>query len=92
MYNGKEQWQFYRRFSEFDAFDKKLRREVAENLPKSRVDQFLPTLPAKRVFGRRDAVFVASRRMLLERYLRVLIDIPDIAHLPSFDEFLEIRL
>lgn len=70
-----------KRYSDFDTFDKSI-NSIYSNLPK---------LPTKTLFKISDKNQIEDRRVLLNKYLKELINRKDLRTCQSFRKFIEIE-
>ena len=75
-------WKVHRRFNMFAA----LQHSIHSSLP----HLTLPSLPPKRVFGRKGAAFIEQRRGLLQVYVSALLRIAQVTQHPTFQGFFEV--
>ncbi|KAG8224704.1 hypothetical protein J437_LFUL006091, partial [Ladona fulva] len=80
---GSDEWNIYRRYSQFHTLHRTLRRQLRDKNPSSQDDTgsgskcegegSWPRFPPKKIVGNRDATFVEERRRALQAYLQRLI-------------------
>ncbi|XP_071451440.1 sorting nexin-29-like isoform X2 [Hetaerina americana] len=80
---GSDEWNIYRRYSQFHALNRALRRQLRERGHSSREEErggagddaesTWPRFPPKRIVGNRDASFVEERRRALQAFLQHLM-------------------
>jgi hypothetical protein len=66
--SGITQWNIRRRYSDFYYIHQLLKKHVT--------DENLPQLPPKRYFGSNDSKFIEERRIQLEKYIKMIVSIP----------------
>ena len=79
-------WSVFRRYSEFEAFHKKVHKLMSQVMDKSTLP--LPRLPGKRLYGNLEDKFLEERRVALQRYLQQVMAIPGMMNNVSLMEFL----
>ncbi|XP_046398372.1 sorting nexin-29 isoform X2 [Ischnura elegans] len=80
---GSDEWNIYRRYSQFHALNRALRRQLRERGNASHgndrggsgedAESSWPRFPPKRIVGNRDASFVEERRRALQAFLQHLM-------------------
>ena len=78
-----EEWRIQRRYREFRELHTALQREFASQYLSRHV------VPPKKTFGNKEQDFVAERRMLLQHYIRELLNDQIISQSVTFRNFVE---
>eukprot|EP01114_Cavostelium_apophysatum_P016528 TRINITY_DN4720_c0_g2_i1.p1 TRINITY_DN4720_c0_g2~~TRINITY_DN4720_c0_g2_i1.p1 ORF type:complete len:512 (+),score=112.06 TRINITY_DN4720_c0_g2_i1:163-1698(+) len=81
---GPDQWQAYRRYSQFKALNQKLTSKFGDSC------EALSAFPPSRKIGRFSENFMIKRVKLLQEYLDKIINQPIVAQSTEFSEFLDI--